>query len=339
MPALSAHVPFAGWAAERLHADQLLLLQFHSRLQNVDNWGLENFGGRSRAPPSTSLHLQAPPSTSIHLPLCPGCRQEARYHPALGKAQRQLSVRHQEMHNLNPLSYSKVSKLLYSGRTGNVPAVSLDIMENLKDDFCTTERSAKDWCRATLLMEDNNWVLGSPPPPSPQFNYETQEMREALLPVLNLVFMCLFQPKALLALCSDSLSLTTRSSLCHFSDSCWPQLSETVNTNTTLSPFASRLDAGVHLSHHCWPGGQEKEETGETNPPHSFVTSTWPLLDLKTRISCASHQSRQVEQEAWWQNPQEGRAISLTFQQETPSALWLTALSLGPWSLFVLAET
>lgn len=108
-------------------------------------------------------------------------------------------------------------------------------------------------------------------------------MREALLPVLNLVFMCLFQPKALLALCSVSLSLTTRSSPCHFSDSCWPQLSETVNTNTTLSPFASPLDAGVHLSHHCCPGGQEKEETGETNPPHSFVTSTWPLLNPENK--------------------------------------------------------
>lgn len=153
-------------------------------------------------------------------------------------------------------------------------------------------------------------------------------MREALLPLLNLVFMCLFQPKALLALCSVSLSLTTRSSPCHFSDSCWPQLSETVNTNTTLSPFASHFDAGVHLSHHCCPGGQEKEETGETNPPQSFVTSTWPLLDLKRRISCASHQSRQIEQEAWWQNPQEGR-VSWPFSRKRPLLfdwqLWASA--------------
>lgn len=34
-------------------------------------------------------HLHAPPCTSMHLLLCPGCRQEAGYHPALGKAQRQ----------------------------------------------------------------------------------------------------------------------------------------------------------------------------------------------------------------------------------------------------------
>lgn len=60
-------------------------------------------------------------------------------------------------------------------------------------------------------------------------------MREAGLPVLNLVFMCLFQAKALKALHLVSLNLTTGSSPCHFSDSSWPQPSETVTTQTRHS--------------------------------------------------------------------------------------------------------
>lgn len=111
-----------------------------------------------QAPPCTSMHLHAPPCTSMHLhppPTLSRLQAGSTIPPRAGKGTK-TAVCHQEMHNLNLLSYSKVSKLLYSGWTGNVPSVSLDIMENLKDDFCTTERSVKDGCRAMLLMEDNN---------------------------------------------------------------------------------------------------------------------------------------------------------------------------------------
>lgn len=84
------------------------------------------------------MHLHAPPTLSR-------LQAGSTLPPHAGKGTK-TAVRHQEMHNLNLLSYSKVSKLLYSRRTGNVPSVFLDIMENLKDDFCTPERSVKDGC-------------------------------------------------------------------------------------------------------------------------------------------------------------------------------------------------
>lgn len=88
-------------------------------------------------PPCTSMHFHAPPCTSVQ---------------AAGR--KHITIPHWERHKdscttrkcTTSTHYSKVSKLLCSGWAGHVPLVSLDVMENLKDDFRTTEKSVKDGC-------------------------------------------------------------------------------------------------------------------------------------------------------------------------------------------------